>query len=209
MLAMATDTTATKELAEQASATRAVFLDRDGVLNRRAAGKGYVRSWAEFEFLPGAVEALAHLCRQGALPIVVTNQRGVARGLLTADDLADIHRRMAQTLTRNGVRLGGVYVCPHEADTCACRKPAVGLFLQAQRDHPQVLLADADMVGDSLSDLQAGHRLGMRVWLVGEPQERAQVAAEATRRGISLSGSAGCLADLVRAGELTGMGVAA
>jgi len=196
-------------MAAEATPARAIFLDRDGVVNRRAAADGYVRTWAEFEFVPGVIEALAALCRDGALAIIITNQRGVAMGLLTPDDLADIHRRMALDLAAGGVRLGGIYVCPHEVGACDCRKPAPGLFHQAQRDHPQISLAGSDMVGDSLSDLQAGHRLGMRLWLVGEPNGRAIVAAEAAQLGITLRGGADSLADLVRAGALARLDVAA
>jgi D-glycero-D-manno-heptose 1,7-bisphosphate phosphatase len=185
------------------TATPIVFLDRDGVVNRRAPDGDYIRSWAEFEFMPGAIEALAELCRRGALPIIVTNQRGIARGLMSDADVADIHRRMTDVLAENGVHLGGIYVCPHEAGSCDCRKPSVGLFRNAQRDRPSISLAAADLVGDSLVDLMAGQRLDMRVWLVGERSERDQVAADAEHLGIAISGSADSLLDLVRAGHLT------
>jgi histidinol phosphatase-like enzyme len=111
---------------------------------------------------------------------------------------------MAEALDSNGAHLGGVYVCPHEDGTCTCRKPDVGLLYQAQHDFPAIVLAASDMVGDSLTDLQAGHALGMRLWLVGAPEERAAVGDEAARQGIALSGSADSLADLVRDGGLGG-----
>lgn len=196
-------------MATEQLAPRAIFLDRDGVINRRVVDGGYVRSWAEFEFLPGAIPALAELSRQGAQLIVVTNQRGVARGILARAALDDIHQRMTAVLARNGVHLGGIYVCPHEVGTCACRKPAPGLFRQAQRDYPSLDLSASDIVGDSLSDLQAGRALGMRLWLVGAPEERAPVTANAATLGIYLNGSADSLADLVQSGALAPLGIAA
>lgn len=189
-------------VAAERTATPIVFLDRDGVVNRRAADGGYITKWAEFEFLPGVIEALGELCRRGAVPIIVTNQRGIARGLMSGAAVADIHHRMTQVLAKNGVKLGGVYVCPHEAGTCDCRKPDVGLFRDAQRDRPSISFAEADLVGDSLVDLRAGQRLQMRVWLVGEQGERSRVAEQAAHEGIALNGSADSLLDLVRAGDL-------
>lgn len=189
-------------VAAERAAAPIVFLDRDGVVNRRAAAGGYITAWAEFEFLPGVIEALSELCRRGAVPIIVTNQRGIARGLVSDAAVADIHRHMTQVLAQNGVQLGGIYVCPHEAGTCDCRKPDVGLFRSAQRDRPSISFAESDMVGDSLADLLAGQRLQMRVWLVGQPAERRRVEEQAAQEGIRLSGSADSLLDLVRAGNL-------
>ena len=177
----------------------AVFLDRDGVINRRIPD-AYVRDWSEFELLPGVVGALAGLTRVGVTMFVVTNQRGVARGLVDAADLADIHARLMADLKAAGIDLGGIYTCPHEIGVCDCRKPGVGLFLQAQADHPWIRFADSHMVGDSISDAEAAHALGARVWLVGD--DAAEVAAEAARRGITVAGIAPSLADLVRDGEL-------
>jgi histidinol-phosphate phosphatase family protein len=179
----------------------AVFLDRDGVINRRAADGGYVRDWSEFEFLPGAVAALAELRTAGAALIVVTNQRGVARGLVEPSALDDIHRRMADRLSAAGAELSGIYVCPHRAGTCDCRKPDIGLFVQAQAALPWIVFTAAHLVGDSLADLRAGARLGMTQWLVGD--ERADVARAASDEGIEVSGSYASLAELVAAGVLT------
>lgn len=178
---------------------KAVFLDRDGVINRRIPD-AYVRSWSEFELLPGVVEALADLTRAGATLFVVTNQRGVARGMVDAADLADIHERLAVALRAAGVDLGGIYTCPHEIGVCDCRKPGGGLFIQAQEAHPWIRFTDSHMVGDSISDAQAAHTLGAHVWLVGNGA--APVAAEATTAGVGVDGIAPSLADLVRDGEL-------
>ena len=146
---------------------KVVLLDRDGVINRKAPEGDYVKSWREFEFLPGAVEALARLTRHGYEVYVVTNQRGIARGLMTRQDLDDIHARMRAALRRHGVELGGIYVCPHGLDDgCDCRKPKPGLLLRAAEEH-DFDLGGTVFIGDSPSDAGAGRAAGCRTVLVG------------------------------------------
>jgi histidinol-phosphate phosphatase family protein len=178
----------------------AVFLDRDGVINRLAPDGGYVRDWSEFELLPGALEALAALHDAGAALFIATNQRGVARGLVDAAALEGIHRRLAETMTAAGAPLSGVFVCPHEIGECDCRKPDIGLFRQAQAAHPWIAFDESHLIGDSMNDLLAGHRLGMTLWLVGE--DRAAVAGEAVAQKIEVAGSAPSLEALVGDGAL-------
>ena len=144
-----------------------VFLDRDGTLNVKAPEGDYVTSWEEFEFLPGALEAVRLLSDRGTRLIVVTNQRGIALGRMTEEDLADIHRRMLEALTAAGGRIAGVYHCPHEAGTCDCRKPEIGMFLDAQRDFPDIRFEDAAVIGDSESDMLAAQRIGAAAVLLG------------------------------------------
>lgn len=141
-----------------------VFLDRDGTVNVLFPND-YVKRWDEFEFLPGAREAVARLKRAGLRVVLVTNQRGVALGGMTTDDLDEIHRRMAEEI---GVELDGVYACTHDLDSCDCRKPEVGLFLQARRDHPEIDFTRSAIVGDSDFDMEAGRRLGLRLVFVGD-----------------------------------------
>jgi len=182
----------------------AVFLDRDGVINRRLPGT-YVRSWSEFELLPGVVDALAELTRAGAALFIVTNQRGVARGLVQTADLDDTHSRLTAAVAERGAEIAGVYVCPHDEGECDCRKPGVGLFTQAQAEHPWIRFADSHMVGDSLSDAQAAGRLGMHIWLVGE--DAGEVAEASEQQGIHVDGTASDLAQLVEDGlRITGPG---
>lgn len=178
----------------------ALFLDRDGVINRRAPVPDYIRNWSEFELTPGALEALAALQDAGAALLIVTNQRGVARGLVDRADLDDIHARLVDTLSAAGVSLGGIYVCPHEIGTCDCRKPGTGLFTQAQLDHPWIAFERSHLVGDSISDIEAGQRLGMHLWVVGD--DRDGVAEEATERGMRLEAIAPTISDLVAQGAL-------
>ena len=104
--------------------SRAVFLDRDGVLNVKLPENRYVRSWEEFTFRDGVVEALRMLRAGGYLLIVVTNQRGIGRGLMSEEDLAGVHRRMSSELAKEGVILDAVLHCPHDVgENCRCRKP--------------------------------------------------------------------------------------
>ena len=120
--------------------TAAAFLDRDGVINRKATNGTYVTSWSDFVFLPGVANALKALRRLGMRLIVVTNQRGVALGAMSADELATIHDRMSAALSDAGAPLDAVFVCPHEKGTCVCRKPEIGLFLQARDRFPDIRL---------------------------------------------------------------------
>lgn len=99
---------------------------------------------------------------------MITNQRGVALGRMSEDDLAQVHRRLERLLAEQaGARLDGIFHCPHQAGTCACRKPGTGLFLQAAERWPEIDLARSAMVGDSDKDVEAGERLGMRTVLLG------------------------------------------
>ena len=148
-----------------------VFLDRDGVLNRKAADGRYVSSWEQFELLPGVEEAIARLNRSGRKAIVVTNQRGVALGLYSEADLQALHERLRAHLAAHGARLDAIYYCPHDSGQCNCRKPQPGLFEQAFRDFPDASAGNSVMVGDSLSDIEAASRLGMRSILLTNPAE--------------------------------------
>ncbi len=187
-------------VAESGPARVAVFLDRDGVINRRAPAGAYIRDWSEFELTQGAVEALSALHEAGAVLFIVTNQRGVARGLVDEADLDEIHTRLVDTLAAAGVPLGGIYTCPHEIGVCDCRKPGVGLFKQAQSAHPWIRFERSHLIGDSMSDVEAGQRLGMRLWVVGDSAE--VVAAEAYGRGIRLEAIAPSIRELVDEGSL-------
>ena len=144
-----------------------IFLDRDGVVNYKLDNT-YVKSWFEFEFLPQAKEALRFLSEAGYRLIIVTNQRGVALGLMNNAEVEDIHSRMLAELENAGAKISAVYYCPHEKGQCDCRKPEVGMFLQAQKDFPAIDFTNAVMIGDSLSDMEAGHKLRCRNILIGE-----------------------------------------
>jgi len=149
---------------------RAAFLDRDGVINRKAGGGEYVTRWEDFHFLPKVAEGIALLNRAGWSVIVISNQRCVAKGLLTRQELESIHRRMCEELVAAGAKVDGIYYCPHEKEpACECRKPAPGMLLTAAKEH-QLDLPYSWMIGDSASDVEAGKRAGCRTaQLVANP----------------------------------------
>jgi len=137
---------------------KTVFLDRDGVINRKLESD-YVKIWSEFRFLPGAIDAIKIINEKGYLVIVVTNQRGIARGLMTEQDLKLIHRRMLQELQRNEAHIDDIFFCPHERDSCDCRKPKPGMLIQANEKW-NIDFSDSYIIGDSKSDIEAGKRVG-------------------------------------------------
>src|ERR1039457_849329 len=114
--------------------SRAAFLDRDGVINQKAPDNGYITRWEDMEILPGVGEAIALLNRAGFRVIVVTNQRCIAKKLITTDELEALHQRMRDDLSLAGATIDEVYYCPHELHApCTCRKPRPGLLLDAAR----------------------------------------------------------------------------
>lgn len=144
---------------------RAAFLDRDGVIN---IDTHYLHRWEDFQYVPGAVDAMRQLHAAGYLLVVITNQSGIARGYYTEAQYQTLTDHMRRDLAAAGVPLAGVYHCPHHphgqvapyAIDCHCRKPQPGLILQALRDcavSPEASL----LVGDKRSDLQAGQAAGI------------------------------------------------
>lgn len=145
---------------------RAVFLDRDGVINRKAPEGEYVKNWDEFQFLPGVKEAIRKLNEKRFLVIVVSNQRGIAKGVMTEDDLKEIHNRMEEELRKGRAVIDGIYYCPHDIkDHCDCRKPEPGLLVKAAGEH-DIDLSLSWMIGDSESDVEAGKRAGCKTILI-------------------------------------------
>jgi D-glycero-D-manno-heptose 1,7-bisphosphate phosphatase len=154
-----------------------VFLDRDGILNEKMPEHRYVTRWEEFRVLPGVPEALRRLNEAGLRVVVVSNQRGIAKGLYTAAELEAIHAQFQRLLEREGARIDAFFICPHEADECNCRKPLPGLFEQAVAWFPEISAARSVMIGDSPSDIEFGRRLGMKTILI-DAQHRAEGAEE-------------------------------
>lgn len=148
-------------LTEQFLARRpAVILDRDGVLNDRPPRGEYVRSWAEWRWLPGTLEALHALKEAGYRTIVVSNQAGVARGVMTESDVVAIHDRMREEVRRSGGEIDAIYTCPHGwNDGCECRKPKPGMLFQAQREW-HLDLSRTPFFGDDERDGQAAEAAG-------------------------------------------------
>jgi len=142
-----------------------IFLDRDGVINKNPAEHDYVRNWEGFEFLPGAKEAIKLLTRNNYQVYIVTNQRGVAQGLMSEDDLKDIHNRMSEELRKEGGIINDIYYCPHNHNECHCRKPQPGMLLRAARKY-HIDLSRAVMIGDRQTDVEAGEAVGCRSLLI-------------------------------------------
>jgi histidinol-phosphate phosphatase family protein len=142
---------------------KAAFLDRDGVINEKApTDDEYVTCWEEMKILPGVAQGIVLLKRAGFRVIVVSNQRSVAKGLITIAELESIHRRMCNELAHSGATIDDVYYCPHALHPpCACRKPEPGMLLDAARAH-DIDLTTSWMIGDSEKDIEAGRRARCR-----------------------------------------------
>jgi D-glycero-D-manno-heptose 1,7-bisphosphate phosphatase len=154
-------------------ALRTVFLDRDGVLNEKMPEGHYVTSWSEFKVLPGAAEAVGRLNRAGLRVVVISNQRGIALGLYTASDVRAIHAEFQSLLRAYGAHIDAFYFCSHDKQQCNCRKPLPGLFEEAVAEFPTITAAASVMIGDSLSDIEFGRRLGMpSIFIEGDPTGR-------------------------------------
>jgi D-glycero-D-manno-heptose 1,7-bisphosphate phosphatase len=152
---------------------KAAFLDRDGVINRKPPEGQYVTRWEDLQFLPGVPEAIVLLTRAGFRVFVVTNQRGVAKGLLTQDDLECIHERMCKELAAAGAVITKVYYCPHDSQPpCNCRKPAPGMLLKAALDY-EIDLSSSWMIGDSDIDVEAGRNAGCKTIRIA-PRDAAE-----------------------------------
>jgi D-glycero-D-manno-heptose 1,7-bisphosphate phosphatase len=161
---------------------RTVFLDRDGVINEKAPEGEYICSPAEFHVLPGVPESIARMNRMGLRVVVVSNQRGIAKGLYATEDVEAIHSALQELLARYGARIDAFFICPHDKDECRCRKPMPGMFDQAVKTFPGVRADESVMIGDSLVDVEFGRRLGMPTILIeGDPERHKSDLVEATR----------------------------
>jgi histidinol-phosphate phosphatase family protein len=128
----------------------------------------YIRKWEEWEWLPGVLDAVKLFSSRFGRIVVVTNQRGIARGLMTADNLADIHARMQADIARAGGKINWVLHCPHDKDMdCGCRKPQPGMFHQAQKQLPDITTGRSVMLGDSSSDMGFAENAGIHGIAVG------------------------------------------
>jgi histidinol-phosphate phosphatase family protein len=137
-----------------------LFLDRDGVVNKEIVGS-YVTTPDEFEFCEGVPNALQSLAEIFGTIIVVTNQRGVGRGIMTTETLREIHGEMKDGIIAAGGRIDRVYSCTAVDDADHNRKPNTGMALQAREDFPQIDFHKSVMVGNSISDMEFGKRLAM------------------------------------------------
>jgi D-glycero-D-manno-heptose 1,7-bisphosphate phosphatase len=140
---------------------RCVFLDRDGVINQKAPPHEYIRNWSEFRFLPNISDWIRIFNALDFLVIVITNQRGVARGTMTVESVDEIHRNMIAELATHGARIDDVFVCPHDEDSCDCRKPKPGMVLEAQAKW-NIDPGGSLLIGDSDDDEALASGCGLR-----------------------------------------------
>jgi D-glycero-D-manno-heptose 1,7-bisphosphate phosphatase len=143
----------------------AVFLDRDGVINKE---NGYVHTIDEFHFFDGVFDACREMSTAGYRLIIITNQAGIARGYYTEDDFHLLTKWMLNEFRKHGIQIDGVYHCPHHPvhgvgdnrRDCDCRKPAPGMMLRAAREH-SLDLRHSILVGDKTTDIEAGRAAGI------------------------------------------------
>lgn len=151
-----------------------LFLDRDGVINKKIPDN-YVLNWQQFEFLPGVTDTLKILSSMFGKIFIVTNQQGIGRGMMSVHDLETVHSKMLEVITQAGGRIDKVYFAPHiKEDNHVERKPNVGMALKAKKDFPEINFKKSVMAGDSLSDMEFGHRTGMVNCLINESSELAR-----------------------------------
>lgn len=159
--------------------TGAVFLDRDGVINRNR--DDHVKSWHEFTFMPNVLQSIRRLSETGLPIFIVTNQAIINRGMVSEADIAEIHARMIEAIVEAGGVITRVYHCPHDThENCDCRKPKPGMLLRAQADYG-VDLSRSFMVGDAWTDVEAGLSVGARSILVMTGRGQRQFAQTWTR----------------------------
>ena len=148
-----------------------LFLDRDGVINRRIVG-GYVKLWEEFMFLDGALEALRVFSGVFGRIVVVSNQQGIGKGLMALEDVLQINTRMVLEIEGQGGRIDKVYFSPHlEEKGHPDRKPGIGMALSAREDFPEIDFHRSVMVGDSPSDMKFGRNIGAVNVFIGQPDD--------------------------------------
>lgn len=144
---------------------KAIFIDRDGTIN---IDFHYIGDPELFQMYPGVVEGVRRLKDEGYLVIVITNQSGIARGYFTEEDLKRVHQKMEEEFASSGVRLDGIYYCPHHPDdNCLCRKPNTALFEQAIKEH-DIDTSKSFMIGDKDLDVAAGKKIGLKTILINE-----------------------------------------
>ncbi len=159
---------------------RAVFLDRDGVINENRPD--HVKSWAEFHFLPGALTALRMLTNAGFRIFIITNQAAVGRGLMSVAELEQIHARMRAIAHHHGAQISDIRYCPHTPEErCGCRKPQPGMLQELAAAH-NINCHQAYLVGDALSDIAAGQRMGCQTVLVKTGRGASELTKPEVRR---------------------------
>jgi D-glycero-D-manno-heptose 1,7-bisphosphate phosphatase len=154
------------------------FLDRDGTITRKPPEGSYVLAPDQLRLLPGAGAAIRRLNQAGWRVVVITNQRGIARGLMSEDDLRHVHERLLELLGDSGATVDRIYHCPHEVGTCDCRKPGTGLLERAREDDPGIAFERSVLIGDSQIDVAAGRAAGIKTVAIGSASNACHKAAD-------------------------------
>ena len=145
---------------------KAIFLDRDGVINKDPGNGDYIKSWKEFQFFPGAIEAIKMLNKNGFEIFVISNQAGVGRGIYSQGDLDDITRNMLAEIRAQGGDITSVSYCTHKPDEgCNCRKPNTGMIEESTKGL-DIVFKDTYFIGDSWRDIGAGKKAGCKTILL-------------------------------------------
>jgi histidinol-phosphate phosphatase family protein len=151
--------------------TWTLFLDRDGVINERLVDD-YVKTPDQFKFIQGSDKAIVLFSEMFHRIVVVTNQQGIGKGLMTHAELDLVHEQLFSELARLGGRIDKIYVSPHlHSARHFTRKPSVGMAIQAKKDFKEISFRRSIMAGDSISDMLFGKRLGMKTVFIGSPDE--------------------------------------
>jgi len=168
---------------------QAIFLDRDGVINKKMPEGKYVEKWSEFSFLPEVLETFRILSEKAFLIIVVTNQRCIAKGIITEEKLSKIHEEMAREIKNKGGNIDAIYFCPHDiSDDCPCRKPKPGMISKARDDFRnkgiEIDLKNSYIIGDAEKDILAGKAMGLKTIKIGEYLQDADMVKEDFRQAV-------------------------
>ena len=169
-----------------AAKIKCFFFDRDGIVNQ-SPGPGYVESWDDFHVMPEFPAILQKITDAGYAAAIITNQRCVARGIVDEETLTDMHNRLVALLHDDyGLSLLDVYCCPHERDSCECRKPKPGMILTAAEEH-DIDLSASWMVGDRETDIETGKRAGCRtIYVTDDPlREDADITVASMKELVS------------------------
>ena len=155
-----------------------LFLDRDGVINVKLEAR-YVRNFNEFEFMQGALVAISKLSKLFKRILIVTNQQGIGKGIMTVDDLNLLHSFMTSEIGKLNGKIDKIYFCPHlDTENCNCRKPNPGMINQAIADFPEIDRQNSYLIGDSDSDIEAGNRMNLNTVKVDNEYTLAKWTAE-------------------------------
>jgi len=142
-----------------------LFLDRDGVINHEQH-LGYVNEWADFKFYDGSKHAFKIFAVKFKYVIIITNQRGIGKGITKIENLKIVHKNMQDEIAAAGGRIDGIYFCPDLDNDSPNRKPNIGMALQAKKDFPAIDFTKSVMVGNNISDMEFGHRIGAKTILL-------------------------------------------